>query len=75
MNGSQMYVKTSHIAMFVYAMFASGRPSLPSVQLSSAVVVEDQPPRVDAREVLDPERQQHEHEQDARMRGPATRAM
>ena len=63
MNGSQMYEKTIHIAVFVYAMFAGGRPSLCSDQLSSPSRVEDQPPRVDAREVRRPERQQHEHEQ------------
>ena len=35
MNGSQMYEKTIHIAVFVYAMFAGGSPSLCSDQLSS----------------------------------------
>ena len=63
MNGSQMYENTIQTAVFVYAMFAAGRPSFCSVQLRSAVVVEDQTPGIDAREIARPERQQHEHEQ------------
>src|SRR5262249_10451151 len=33
MNGSQMYENAIHIAVFVYAMLAGGRPSFPSHQL------------------------------------------
>ncbi len=49
------------------------QPELLQRPVEDAVVVEDQPPRVDAREVARPERQQHEHEErraDARRREP-----
>ena len=34
MNGSQMYEKTIHIAMFVYPMLGAGRPMDCMLQLS-----------------------------------------
>ena len=44
-------------------MFAAGSPTLLERPVEQAVVVEDQPPRVDAHQVARPERQQDEHEE------------
>ncbi len=64
MNGSQMYEKTSHIAQFGVAETECGQAELAERPVEHAVLGEDQPPGVDAREVARPQRQEDADEQE-----------